>query len=93
VRFPDVPVERLVVADLEMAYTIERASRRGRLLVAGIGRGGRFAELLYGSLSPASRGPRSSTCPVVLVPAGWPVGDEPEGGRAPAGAAALRKGT
>jgi nucleotide-binding universal stress UspA family protein len=74
-RFPDVPVDRLVVHDLDMAYTIERASRRGRLLVAGIGRHGRFAELLYGSLSPSPGVLNRATCPVVLVPSGWPVSD------------------
>jgi len=70
-QFPGVPVERLVVSDLDMAYTIERASRRGRLLVAGIGRRGRFAELLYATGGPATPGLRTATCPVALVPAGW----------------------
>jgi len=69
-RFPEVAVERLVVSDLDFARTIERASHRGRLLVAGIGRHGRFAELLYGT---GQVGLRGRTCPVVLVPAGWPV--------------------
>ncbi len=69
-RFPDVHVDQLVVPDLDMAYTIERASRRGRLLVAGIGRHGRFGELLYGSVRPSSVGLRLATCPVVLVPVG-----------------------
>jgi nucleotide-binding universal stress UspA family protein len=69
-RFPQVVVERLVVSDLDLACTIDRASHRGRLVVAGIGRHGRFAELLYGT-GPV--GPRGSTCPVALVPAGWPV--------------------
>jgi nucleotide-binding universal stress UspA family protein len=75
-RFPEVRVDRLVVHDLDMAYTIARASRRGRLLVAGIGRHGRFAELLYGSLGAGPGGSRQATGPVVLVPAGWVVGDE-----------------
>ena len=75
VRFPDVVVERLVVHDLDMAYTIERASRRGRLLVAGIGRHGRFAELLYGSLSPNPAAVHRATCPVVIVPSAWPARD------------------
>jgi len=74
-RFPEVAVERLVVSDMDLACTVDRASHRGRLLVAGIGRHGRFAELLYGA-GPV--GPRGSTCPVVLVPAGWPVpGSDP----------------
>jgi hypothetical protein len=54
--YPDVTVERLVLHDLDVAYTLERASRRGRLLVAGMGRNGRFAELLYGSLGLALSG-------------------------------------
>jgi nucleotide-binding universal stress UspA family protein len=83
VRYPEVRVDQLVVPDLDMHYTIERASRRGRLLVAGIGRHGRFAELLYGSLGPGPGGLRLATCPVVLVPAGRsvarraPAPDEP----------------
>lgn len=67
--FPGVAVERLVVSDLDLARTIDSASRRGRLLIAGIGRHGRFAELLYGA---AIVGVRATSCPVVLVPAGWP---------------------
>jgi nucleotide-binding universal stress UspA family protein len=76
VSFPEVPVERLVVNDLDLAYTMERASRRGRLLVAGIGRHGRFAELLYGSFTPSPRASHSATCPVVLVPIGWPASEQ-----------------
>jgi len=72
-QFPDVAVERLLVSDLDLPYTIERASVRSRLLVAGIGQTGRFAELLYGSVGPAPVGLRSATCPALLVPAGWPV--------------------
>jgi nucleotide-binding universal stress UspA family protein len=66
-RFPDVHVDRLVIRDLDVAYTVERASQRGRLLVVGMGEHGRFAELLYGSLAPA----RHTPCPVLLVPRGW----------------------
>jgi len=69
--FPNVVVERLVVHDLDIAYTIERASRRGQLLVAGMGRNGRFAEMLYGSVSLAMA--RRAPCPVLLVPPGLPV--------------------
>ncbi|NMO57282.1 universal stress protein [Actinoplanes sp. TBRC 11911] len=68
-RFPGVPVDRLVVHDLDMAYTIQRASRRGRLLVAGIGESGRFAELLYGSANRNAL--HQATCPVALVPGRW----------------------
>jgi hypothetical protein len=75
-RFPEVPVERLVVSDLDMAYTIAGASRRGRLLVAGIGRHARFAELLYGWAGMSAAGLQRTTCPVVLVPPAWASGDE-----------------
>jgi nucleotide-binding universal stress UspA family protein len=67
--YPDVAVERLVLHDLDVAYTLERASQRGRLLVAGMGRNGRFAELLYGSLGLSMM--CRSACPVLLVPEGW----------------------
>jgi nucleotide-binding universal stress UspA family protein len=67
--YPDVVAERLVLHDLDVAYTLERASQRGRLLVAGMGRNGRFAELLYGSLGLSMM--RSSACPVLLVPERW----------------------
>ncbi|GAA2606835.1 universal stress protein [Paractinoplanes durhamensis] len=83
-QFPDVPVEQLLVSDLDLPYTIERASVRSRLLVAGIGETGRFSELLYGSVGPVPVGLRSSTCPALLVPAGWPV--HPDGGHARVGA-------
>jgi nucleotide-binding universal stress UspA family protein len=68
--FPDVGVERVAVHDLDIGYTLERASRRGRLLVAGMGRNGSFAEMLYGSVSLAMA--RQAPCPVLLVPPGWP---------------------
>ena len=67
--YPDVAVERVVLHDLDVAYTLERASRRGRLLIAGMGRHNRFAELLYGSLGAALV--RQAPCPVLLVPYGW----------------------
>jgi nucleotide-binding universal stress UspA family protein len=66
-RFPHVHVDRLVIRDLDVAYTVERASQRGRILVVGMGEHGRFAELLYGSLGATRRPP----CPVLLVPRGW----------------------
>lgn len=74
-RFPDVPIDRLLVADTEFEYTLERASRRGRLLVAGIGRSGSFAEFLYGSLGAGGR-TRRMMCPVALVPPAWPTRDQ-----------------
>ncbi len=67
--YPDVDVSRLVLHDLDVAYTLERASRRGQLFVAGTGRHGRFAELLYGSLDVAML--RTAACPVMLVPPSW----------------------
>ena len=69
--YPDVVVERLVVQDLDVGYTLQRAARRSRLLVAGMGRTGRFAELVYGSLGIAAM--RGAVCPVLLVPPGWRV--------------------
>jgi nucleotide-binding universal stress UspA family protein len=84
VQFPQVGVERLVVPDLDFAYTVARASRRGRLLVAGIGRRGRFAELLYGSPLAGSVGMRQGACPAVFVPAGWLVTDPVVAGSGPA---------
>jgi nucleotide-binding universal stress UspA family protein len=76
-RFPDVPVERLVVNELDMPYTIEGAMRRGRALVAGIGRSGGFAELLYESWRSAAR--QRAGCPVLLIPAGWREAPDPAG--------------
>jgi len=67
--YPEVAVERLLVSDVDIAYTMDRASRRGRLLVAGLGRMGRVAELLYGS--PGSALSPQAACPVLLVPPGW----------------------
>ncbi|MDY7088231.1 MAG: universal stress protein [Actinomycetota bacterium] len=69
-RFPDVAVERLVVHDRDMANTLERALRRGRLMVAGTGRSGAFAEILCGAAD--SRIGRRSTCPTVLIPSALP---------------------
>jgi len=67
--YPELTVERLLVSDVDIAYTVDRASRRGQLLVAGLGRMGRFAELLYGS--PGSALSPQAACPVLLVPPGW----------------------
>ncbi|HET9518435.1 MAG TPA: universal stress protein [Actinoplanes sp.] len=68
-RFPEVTVSRLVLHDLDVAYTLERASCRGQLFVAGAGRHGRFAELLYGSRDLTML--RTTACPVLLVPPSW----------------------
>jgi nucleotide-binding universal stress UspA family protein len=67
--YPDVAVERLVLPDRDAVDVLHRAARRGRRLIAGIGRVGRFAELLYHTPSRASQ--RSATCPVLLIPHGW----------------------
>ncbi|GAA3336557.1 universal stress protein [Amorphoplanes nipponensis] len=72
--YPDVVVERLIVQETEIGYTLQRAARRSRLLVAGMGRTGRFAEIVYGSLGDAAM--RGTVCPVLLVPPGWSVGTE-----------------
>ncbi|WP_204296958.1 universal stress protein [Actinoplanes campanulatus] len=71
-RWPDVPVDRLVIGDDDVAYTIDRASRRCRLLVAGRGRKGWSVEAVYNS--GGVTGGRQM-CPVLLVPPGWPVPD------------------
>jgi len=81
--YPDVEVERLVLHDLDVAYTLQRASRRGRLLVAGMGSNGRLAEMLYGSLGLAMV--RQAECPVLLVPDTF---RHPSMPKLPAGAAA-----
>jgi len=68
--YPDVVVEHLIVQEIEIGYTLQRAARRSRLLVVGMGRTGRFAELVYGSLDSAAM--HGAACPVLLVPPGWP---------------------
>ncbi|MBM2616362.1 universal stress protein [Actinoplanes sp. LDG1-06] len=78
-RFPAVPVEPLVVSASEMPRTIEQSLRRGRLMVAGTGRGGSFAELLCNARDPHLGTP--ATCPTVLVPQ---VGPKDPGGPGPA---------
>ncbi|RSM68078.1 hypothetical protein DMB66_14290 [Actinoplanes sp. ATCC 53533] len=67
--YPDVVVDRLITQEFEVTYTLQRAALRSRLLVAGMGRTGRFAELVYGSLGTSAM--RGAVCPVLLVPPGW----------------------
>jgi nucleotide-binding universal stress UspA family protein len=69
--WPEVAVEQLVISEPEIAYTLERASRRSRLLVAGRGRKGWITELLYSVNRFSTAGRRM--CPVLLIPPGWPV--------------------
>jgi nucleotide-binding universal stress UspA family protein len=67
--YPQVEVDRLLLHELDVAYALERASGRGRILVAGTGRNGRFAEALYGLHGAALT--RQPPCPVLLVPPFW----------------------
>jgi nucleotide-binding universal stress UspA family protein len=68
-RWPGVTVERLYISESDVPYTAERASRRGRLLVAGRGHKGWLAEQLCGATSVGTGGRLLS--PVLLVPPGW----------------------
>jgi nucleotide-binding universal stress UspA family protein len=68
--WPGVTVERLFISAADIPYTTARASRRGRLLVAGRGRKGWFVEQLTSAVI-GSAGERL-LCPVLLVPPGWP---------------------
>jgi nucleotide-binding universal stress UspA family protein len=67
-RWPGVTVERLHISESDVPYTAERASRRGRLLVAGRGHKGWFVEQLYSATSVSTGG--RLLCPVLLVPPG-----------------------
>jgi hypothetical protein len=61
-------VERHFISEGDVPYTAERASRRGRLLVAGRGHKGWFVEQLYSATSVSTGG--RLLCPVLLVPPG-----------------------
>jgi nucleotide-binding universal stress UspA family protein len=80
---PAAAVERLIISEPDIAYTLDRASRRGRLLVAGRGRKGWFVEVLY-SVSYMSPGGRR-LCPVLLVPPEWPAAGHAGAGQADVG--------
>jgi nucleotide-binding universal stress UspA family protein len=64
---PHVAVTRLLISEDEIAYTVEQAAWRGRLLVAGMGHKGWAVEAIYRSGGVVSTGRR--LCPVLLVPA------------------------
>ncbi|BCY09406.1 universal stress protein [Actinoplanes sp. L3-i22] len=78
-QLPQVAVRPLVVPDLDVPYTLDRASRRARLLVAGTGGRGELTDLL-GPADGRRRG-HHGLCPVVLIPPGWTV--EPPTGADP----------
>lgn len=67
--FGGVPVEPIIIRALDVAYTVERASRRCRLLVVGTGRSGGLAELIRATAGLATV--RRTRCPVAIVPPGW----------------------
>ncbi|MEU4419215.1 universal stress protein [Actinoplanes sp. NPDC024001] len=71
-RWPDVEVERLLINENDIAYTVQRAMRRSRLLVAGVGHKGWTIEVARRSTF-ADVGTRQA-CAVLLVPPGWPSG-------------------
>ncbi|HWS33509.1 MAG TPA: universal stress protein [Actinoplanes sp.] len=66
-RYPRVEVEPLTISELEAAYTLERASRRGRLMVAGIRQRGHLGDLLLGT---AGSGTPTGLSPVLMIPQG-----------------------
>ncbi|MFI1996656.1 universal stress protein [Actinoplanes sp. NPDC020271] len=76
-RFPQVTADTLVIPEMDATYTLNRASRRGRLLVAGAGGRGELTELV--GTPPAHPSGRHGLCPVLLVPPGWPVQAPPVG--------------
>ncbi|GLY06432.1 universal stress protein [Actinoplanes sp. NBRC 101535] len=74
VTWPDVPADRVLIEERDVPYTLDRASRRGRLLVAGQGRKGWLAEMLYSMVGTTVGGLQA--CPVLFVP--------PQAGQEPA---------
>jgi hypothetical protein len=70
-RLPQVAVQPMVVPDLDVPYTLDRASRRARLLVAGTGGRGGLTNLL--DTAAGRPGGQHKLCPVLLVPPDWAV--------------------
>ncbi|WIM92939.1 universal stress protein [Actinoplanes oblitus] len=81
-RLPQVAVQPLVVPDLDVPYTVDRALRRSRLLVTGTGGRGELTELI--GVPPRRAAGNHGFCPVLLVPPDWPV-ELPDDASAPAG--------
>jgi hypothetical protein len=52
--YPQVEVDRLLLRAVDVAYALERASGRGRMLVAGTGRNGRCARRGRGRCRPVA---------------------------------------
>jgi nucleotide-binding universal stress UspA family protein len=67
-RRPYVAAEQVLIPETAIGYTVQRASRRSRLLVAGTGRKGWSVEAVCSAY--ANPGPQHR-CPVLLVPPGW----------------------
>ncbi|MEU4164041.1 universal stress protein [Actinoplanes sp. NPDC026670] len=68
-RWPHVTVQQVLIPDTDIGYTVQRACRRSRLLVAGTGRKGWTVEAFCSAY--ADPGPQNR-CPVLLVPPSWP---------------------
>ncbi|AGL16944.1 universal stress protein [Actinoplanes sp. N902-109] len=64
--YPDVPVERVILDQADITYTMQRAARRSRLLVTGIGSDGGSTDLVYDPFGLVLS--RQAACPVLLVP-------------------------
>ncbi|MEU4419265.1 universal stress protein [Actinoplanes sp. NPDC024001] len=64
-----VLVDRLLVSDVDIAHAMQRASWRGRLLVAGIDHDSPLTRAVSGSAGVAQVS--HQLCPVLLVPTNW----------------------
>jgi nucleotide-binding universal stress UspA family protein len=68
-RYAAVPVQPIIIPPLDLAYTVERASRRGRLLVVGTGGNGGLTQLNQAADGHAAV--RRARCAVAIVPPAW----------------------